>query len=1162
MDEDMAPDEQAQSSNDEYIRSAHIPKVNLRQDWWKPLEEERPATHEPAWSILSSDLPIPTNNWASALASNYSPPPKDSLLAQTCDIATFIDWFCKRRGITELKPQDLEGPDFEIVKVFHPDVIHLQYQMEERHKLLTDSVDNPIIRHNISKPLPLGGPLVNAVRTHMRILNVVRIKVFSMYGYDYMKKIVLCRADLNEHVIAERDFKYLYPSDFEDLYLLKLQGHLNHLPPKDKKILTAAVNKLTRHLVIRQHVEDFQLGIESYQTQLNLTKPQSDVTGFEYKHDYTVIDSPRAQIDEALDYIVKEFRINRMNPGLNTRFWTRKDVDQSKAFMFAIQKRLKTRRIFRNLESFVGGRVRDGDYRLLKLCSSLRSLKPKRTFESRAKRSYKIISLGHYSIMLASSHTVKIKMEILLEPTSNKLLVANELTNAFGKPFEFLNNVFEHWVFNSLVHSFCALSALRRSGLRTASTGIPTVAAAGKKDVNSQLHVHTSNSLSMTRRQLKDLQHSFRNSDDRVKLLMKGTELSYQEQWKNFVTDVKLAKSLYTTNYDQLYTYLCQHERLANEVRITRERYPDPLALVANSSTLYNPSQSPQHSGEDPIECINKAMAFLSAVASRFPPSNNQPITSSNPRNQVTIQDGRVTVQQVQDKQTQSYAGTRNRGIATTSKGNYAADQPRVVKCYNCQGEGHVTIPYNSAFHTKDLDAYDSDCDDLSLAKAVLMENLSSCDPEVLSERIQPTLYDGSVIAKGHAVISVFDDEETLILEEESRSKMLDKQNDPISIEKKIKIFPIDYSKLNKIKEDFGKRLVTQKELSAEQAFWLKHPLHHIHLLELKLPVNFLRRPKATRSGGFSNKVKIVETKTSNSKEPKKSWGSTVFDVSSSSLNECSKYLGTVRFGNDHITKIIGYGDYQMGNVTISRVYYVEGLGYNLFSMGQFCDSDLEHQRLSHLNFNYITSLAKHGIVRGLPKLKYQKDHLCSACALSKSKKHSYKPKAKDFIQEKHYLLHMDLYGPMRVQSINGRKYILVIVDDFSRFTWMKFLPSKDEVPEFAEAVATTCYTKNRSLIQKRHNKTPYELLHDRKPDLSYLYVFGAFCYPTNDGEDLGKLKPKADIGIFVGYVLVKKAFLIYNKRTQMIIETIHVDFDKLTNRDGFQRADKNNNTI
>nr|GFC93108.1 hypothetical protein [Tanacetum cinerariifolium] len=172
-----------------------------------------------------------------------------------------------------------------------------------------------------------------------------------------------------------------------------LQGHLNHLPPKDKKILSTTINQWTRHLVIRQHVEDFQLGIESYQTQLNHTKPQWDSMGFEYKHDYTIINSPRAvmfrdkygvqmmmrfneihkfsdgtlqQIDEALDYWVKGFRINRMNPGLNTRFWTRKDVDWCKAFMFAIQRRKRTRRVFRNLESFVGARVREGDYRLLK----------------------------------------------------------------------------------------------------------------------------------------------------------------------------------------------------------------------------------------------------------------------------------------------------------------------------------------------------------------------------------------------------------------------------------------------------------------------------------------------------------------------------------------------------------------------------------------------------------------------------------------------------------------------------------------------------------------------------------------------------------------------------------------------------------------------------
>ncbi|GJS24881.1 hypothetical protein Tco_0453513 [Tanacetum coccineum] len=161
--------------------------------------------------------------------------------------------------------------------------------------------------------------------------------------------------------------------------------------------------------------------------------------------------------------------------------------------------------------------------------------------------------------------------------------------------------------------------------------------------------------------------------------------------------------------------------------------------------------------GEDPIECINKAMAFLFDIASRFPPSKNQLRTSSNPRNQATIQYGRVTVQQVQERQHQSYAGTRDKRIVTTSKGNVAVGPTREkLMLAEAQEAGQILdeeqlafladpgileasvayqkIPQNSAFQTDDLDAYDSDCDDLSSAKAILMANLSSCNLEVLSE--------------------------------------------------------------------------------------------------------------------------------------------------------------------------------------------------------------------------------------------------------------------------------------------------------------------------------------------------------------------------------------------------------------------------------------------
>ncbi|GJT33748.1 retrovirus-related pol polyprotein from transposon TNT 1-94 [Tanacetum coccineum] len=281
----------------------------------------------------------------------------------------------------------------------------------------------------------------------------------------------------------------------------------------------------------------------------------------------------------------------------------------------------------------------------------------------------------------------------------------------------------------------------------------------------------------------------------------------------------------------------------------------------------------------------------------------------------------------------------------------------------------------------------------------------------------------------------------------------------------------------------------------------------------------YSRRSEALKLVGSSSKYKITESRISNSSNPNQSEGSTISDVPLYSLNNCRSCPRTSK------TKVLD-------------------------------------------------------------------DHLCSAWALGKSKKHSHKHKAEDSIQEKLYLLHMDLCGPMRIQSINGRKYILVIIDDYSRFTWVKFLRSKDEVPEFVikfikmiqvRLNATVCnirtdngtkfvnqtlrayyeevrishqtsvaHTPQQNCVVERWNRTLVEadrsmLIFSKKPDLSFLYVFGALCYPTNDGEDLGKLKPKVDIGIFIGYVPAKKAFRILNKRTRLIIETIHVDFDELT---------------
>ncbi|GJZ85057.1 retrovirus-related pol polyprotein from transposon TNT 1-94 [Tanacetum coccineum] len=332
--------------------------------------------------------------------------------------------------------------------------------------------------------------------------------------------------------------------------------------------------------------------------------------------------------------------------------------------------------------------------------------------------------------------------------------------------------------------------------------------------------------------------------------------------------------------------------------------------------------------------------------------------------------------------------------------------------------------------------------------------------------------------------------------------------------------------------------------------------------------------------------------------------------------NLVKKFIGIVRFGNDHFGAIMGYGDYVISDSVISKhscyvrdtdgVDLIKGSrGSNFYTISvedmikssPICllskssknKSWLWHRRLNHLNFGTINDLARKDLVRGLPRLKFEKDHLCSACQLGKSKKHTHAPKTENTNLEVLNTFHMDLCGPMRVQIINGKKYILVIIDDYSRFTWVKFLRSKDETPEFvikflkqiqvglnktvryihtnngtefvnqvlteyydsvgifhqklvprtpqqndvverrnhtlveaartmlifskalmflwAEVIATACYTQNRSLIHTRHNKTPYELMHDKKPDLTFFRVFSALCYPTNDSEDLAPQK-------------------------------------------------------
>nr|GEV43359.1 integrase, catalytic region, zinc finger, CCHC-type, peptidase aspartic, catalytic [Tanacetum cinerariifolium] len=680
-------------------------------------------------------------------------------------------------------------------------------------------------------------------------------------------------------------------------------------------------------------------------------------------------------------------------------------------------------------------------------------------------------------------------------------------------------------------------------------------------------------------------------------------------EWSKFVTDVKLVRGLHTTNVDQVHAYLGKHEFHTNEVRLMHELFKK---------------------GDDLIDAINHMMSFLTAaVTSRYPPTNKQLRNSSNPRQQATIYNGRVTVQPIQGRQNSLATAQANGQILHEEELEFLADTG-ITEAQTTQ----YVITNNVAYQADHLDAYDFDCNEINSAKIALMRNLShygydnlaensnfpahqddlilyvieqlktqvvnctkinqdnksvnetltaelerykdqkeesrNIDRELALEKqvkelnnivfkrnqsaqtvhmltklqffydyttrqtlsfqnpcylkkaqqLERKLYDDSVIQKTNAIV-ICDSEETLMLEEESRSKMLHKQQDPVMSEKKVntklsqekdivimklkeRIKPLSGNvKEEKIKQELEEietinieldhrvtKLVTENNRLKQAYKKLYDSMKSSRIRskeqydDLIKQVNIKSAENSDLNVSLQEKVLVITALKDNLRKlkgkavvdevvtlhpidlellkidvtplaPKLRNNMTVVQIvlwyldsgcskymtgdRSQLTNFVNKFLGIVKFSNDHVSKIMGYGDYKIGNVTISTVYFVEGLGQNLFSVGQFCDSDLEvdfrqhtcfirnlegvdlltrsrgnnlytlslrdmmasspicllskasktkswlwHKRLSHLNFGAINHLARQSLVQGLPKLKFEKDHLCFACAMGK----------------------------------------------------------------------------------------------------------------------------------------------------------------------------------
>nr|GEV19953.1 retrovirus-related Pol polyprotein from transposon TNT 1-94 [Tanacetum cinerariifolium] len=729
----------------------------------------------------------------------------------------------------------------------------------------------------------------------------------------------------------------------------------------------------------------------------------------------------------------------------------------------------------------------------------------------------------------------------------------------------------------------------------------------------------------------------------RIEMLMQGTSLTKLERECKLYDEFdkfayRKGESLSSTFQSFPYETQYHSSQYASQVPSSTHlslTYPSNEYQSSVNHNMYNPSSSMPHmeyapavhqqteftpldtglivlvfqKGDDPIHVINQMMSFLtSVVTSWYLPTNNQLKTSSNPRQQATINNGRVTIQPIQGRQNSITAGSSR---PYTSRSSGTSGKHRVI----------YAVTNNAAYQADDLDAYDYDCDELNSTKIALMANLSDYGSDNLAEINQDNKNVNEILT---VELERCKNQEIILKEQNNVDKA------SISYEQSLEIEKLKHTLSEHLKENESLEQKTvnvcercvpietelQKDFIKKECYdtlFKKYNSLEKHCISLEVD-NQLKKSqeKDTVIVKLKERLKSLSgvnlLSSASRSQPQCNTKNDRIQRTSrkAKKNKLEDHHRTVRPNLNKKKSVVDTK--AISSVTNSKLNVNADLKcatwHNLFSVGLFCDSDLEvafrqhtcfirnldgvdlltgsrrnnlytlslqdmmasssicllskasktkswlwHCCLLHLNFGVINHLARHSLVRGLPKLKFEKEYLCSACAMGKSTNKSHKPKSEDTNQEKLYLLHMDLCGPMRVESVNGKKYILVVVDDYSRFTWVKFLRSKDEVPDFIikflKMIQVQLKRLWKPLVIPKIDPS-YELLHNKLHDLSFLHLFGALCYPTNDSENLGKLQPKADIEIFIGYTPTNKSFWIYNRRRR-IFETIHVDFDELT---------------